>query len=242
VTDFTHQNLAGSRFEDVSLRGAVFRGVDLRDVKVRGAWLNNVDVDGEVDVFRVNGVDVVPYVEAELDRRYPDRVKMHPADAAGFREAWAALERLWGETIARARTLDPALLHERVDGEWSVIENLRHLVFATDSWVLRAILGDPAPYHPLDLLDDTPGVPRDRDARPSLDEVLAVRAERMASVRDLLAGLTDERLDGMTTPVPEPGYPESIAFPVRRVLLSVLNEEWLHRLYVEAELDVLTGG
>lgn len=246
MTDFTHQNLAGSRFEDVSLRGAVFRGVDLRDVKVRGAWLNNVDVDGEVDVFRVNGVDVVPYVEAELDRRYPDRSKMRPADAAGFREAWAALDRLWGETIARARTLDPALLHEPVDGEWSVIENLRHLVFATDSWILRAIQGDPAPYHPLGLphdeMDDTPGVPRDRDARPSLDEVLAIRADRMATVRNLLADLTDERLAGMTTPVTEPGYPESIAFPVREVLLSILNEEWLHRLYVETELDVLSGG
>jgi DinB superfamily len=35
------------------------------------------------------------------------------------------------------------LLHESVGGEWSFIETLRHLVFATDSWIRRAILGDP---------------------------------------------------------------------------------------------------
>jgi len=73
-------------------------------------------------------------VEAELNRRYPDRAKMRPDDADGYREAWAALERLWPQTVARARRLDPDLLHERVDGEYSFIETLRHLVFATDAW------------------------------------------------------------------------------------------------------------
>jgi hypothetical protein len=47
--------------------------------------------------------------------------------------------------------------------------------------VSRAILGEPSPWHPLDLphddMPDEPSVPRDRDARPSLDEVLALRAD-----------------------------------------------------------------
>jgi hypothetical protein len=129
---------------------------------------------------RINGVDVVPLVEAELDRRYPDRAKMRPGDATGYREAWDVLERLWQQTVARARRMDPGLLHRRVNGEWSFIETLRHLVFATDAWVNRAILGQPSPWDPLDLpadeLPDEPGIPRDRDARPSLDQVLARRA------------------------------------------------------------------
>lgn len=79
------------------------------------------------------------------------------------------VERLWGETVERARRLDPDLLHESVDEEWSFIETLRHLVFATGSWVRRAILGDPSPWDALDLpwdeMADTPGVPRDRDVR-----------------------------------------------------------------------------
>ena len=118
----------------------------------------------------VNGVDIAPLVEAELDRREPGRVKMRPTDPAGYRAAWDLVEQLWDGTVAPARTLDPTLLHESVDGEWSFIETLRHLAFATDAWVRRAVLGDPAPWHPLDLpwdqMPDLPGIPRDRDVRP----------------------------------------------------------------------------
>ncbi len=176
-------------------------------------------------------------------RRYPDRVKMRPTDAEGFREAWDILERLWQRTVERSRGMAPELLHERVEGEWSFIETLRHLVFATDAWVKRAILGEPSPWSPLDLphdeMPDEPGVPRDRGARPSLDEVLALRADRMATVRRVIADLTDEKLAGMTEPVVEPGYPEPESFAVRRCLLAILNEEWEHRLYAERDFDVL---
>lgn len=137
----------------------------------------------------------------------------------------------------------PELLHERVDGEWSFIETLRHLVFATDAWVNRAILGEPAPWDPLDLphdeMPDVPGVPRDRAARAALDQVLALRADRMATVRRVLSGLTDEQLAGRTEPVTAPGYPEPESFPVRRCLQAVLSEEWEHRLYAERDLSML---
>jgi hypothetical protein len=62
---------------------------------IRGAAPVNVDLSGEIDNLRVNGVDVVPLVEAKLNRRYPDRVRMRPADADGFRAAWSILEPLW---------------------------------------------------------------------------------------------------------------------------------------------------
>jgi hypothetical protein len=256
VADFSSQNLTGSVFEDVRLTGARFHDVDLSGARfhevnltgamIRGSWLVNVDIDGQIENLRVNGVDVVPLVEAELNRRYPGRAKMRPADADGFREAWDILERLWQQTVGRARRMAPELLNERVEGEWSFIETLRHLVFATDAWVKRAILGEPAPWHPLGLphdeLPDRPGVPRDRSARPSLDEVLALRADRMATVRQVLAGLTDEKLAGMTEPVLEPGYPEPESFAVRRCLQAILNEEWQHRLYAERDFDVLDSG
>jgi DinB superfamily/Pentapeptide repeats (8 copies) len=253
VTEFINQNLTGARFEDVDLTGARFHDVDLTNarfrlidltgVTIRDAALVDVDISGEISNLRVNDVDVVPLVEAELDRRYPDRAKMRPADAGGFREAWDIIERLWQQTVARARGMPADLLHERVDDEWSFIETLRHLVFATDAWVRRAILGDPSPWDPLDLphdeMPDQPGVPRDRGARPSLDEVLALRADRMATVRQVLAGLTDEQLAGVTEPVTGPGYPEPESFAVRRCLQGILSEEWQHRLYAERDFDVL---
>ncbi len=253
MADFTDQDLTGSRFErvyltgaqfrDVALTGARFHLVDLTGVTISGSALVDVDISGRIRNLRVNGVDVAPLVEAELNRRYPDRAKMRPADADGFREAWDVLERLWAQTVARARGMAPELLHERVDGEWSFIQTLRHLVFATDAWVNRAILGQPSPWHLLDLpheeMPDEPGVPRDLDARPPLEEVLALRADRMATVRRVLAGLTDESLADATVPVTEPGYPEPESFPVRRCLQAVLNEEWEHRLYAERDLDAL---
>ena len=49
--------------------------------------------------------------------------------------------------------------------------------------------------------ESTPEVPRDRNVRPSLDEVLELRRDRMSTVRQVIEGLTDESLDGHTEPV-----------------------------------------
>jgi hypothetical protein len=240
---FDTVDLSDARFDMVDLSGARFRNVDLTGATIRGADLVDVDLDGYIANLRVNGVDVGPFVEAELDRLHPGRDKMRPTDADGFREAWAVLSTLWPETVERAQGLPLELLHERVEGEWSFIETLRHLVFATDAWVCRALLGDPSPWDPLDLphdeMADRPGVPRDLTARPSLDAVLALRADRIATVGRVLAELTDERLAGTTEPVLEPGYPESESFAVRRCLRAILNEEWEHRRYAERDLAVL---
>jgi len=256
VADFIDADLRGSRFEradlsgaqlrDVDLTGARFAEADLTGVVMRGVELANVSINGELLNVTVNGVDIAPLVDAELNRRYPDRAKMRPADPAGFREAWDVVERLWDQTVARARRLPPELLHESVDGEWSFIETLRHLTFATDSWIRRAILGDPSPWDPLGLpwdgMPDTPGVPRDRDARPSLDTVLALRRDRMATVRQVIESLTDASLDSHTEPVEGPGWPRPRSYPVRECLLVILNEEWEHRLYAERDLGALEAG
>jgi hypothetical protein len=253
MAEFTHEDMKGSRFERVDLTGsefrsvdlcqARFRGVDFRDVVMTGVEMCDVRISGEFKNLVLNGVDVAPLVEAELDRRDPERAKMRPTDPAGFREAWDIVERLWAGTVERARGLDPELLHESVDGEWSFVETLRHLAFATDCWVRRALLGDPAPWDPLDLPWDempaTTGVPRDREVRPTLDEALALRHDRMATVRTVIDGLTDESLAGHTEPVEGPGWPPPESFPVREVLLVVLNEEWHHRLFAERDLDAL---
>jgi hypothetical protein len=46
----------------------------------------------------INGVDVGSLVNAELDRRYPDRAKMRPTDPAGFRDG-PLCQRLAGRLI-----------------------------------------------------------------------------------------------------------------------------------------------
>jgi DinB superfamily/Pentapeptide repeats (8 copies) len=243
MADFFRQDLRGSHFRDVDLRDSRFHDVALHRAVLRGVELVGVEIDGDIEGLTINGVEVGPLIEAELDRRNPDRVKMRPTDPAGFREAWDVVERLWAGTVERARRLDAGLLHESVDGEWSFIETLRHLVMATECWVHRAMLGDPAPWHPLSLpfdgMPDTPGVPRDRAVRPSLDVVLALRRDRMATVRRVVDGLTEGSLAGVTEPVDGPGWPPPRSFDVRECLLIVLKEEWQHRLYAERDLTVL---
>lgn len=240
---FHNLDLTGARFEAVDLTRARLRNCDLTGAQVRGAVLVDVELDGYLESVTVNGVDVVAFVEAELDRRHPGRSAMRPSDAEGFRESWAVLERLWPETLERARRLPPEALHARVDDEWSFIETQRHLLFVVDAWVKRAVLGDPSPYHPLDLAHDEmvhdAAVPHDPGARPTLDELLPLRAERTTVVRELLAGLTDDVLAGTTRPVTGPGYPEAGTYPVRRCLQAVVNEEWEHRLIAERDLAVL---
>lgn len=254
MTDFIGADLSGLRFERVDLKGANFfasdlsgvwiRGCEMDGVVMRGVELVDVAIDGEIGKLTVNGVEVGPFVEAELDRRYPDRVKMRPTDPAGFREAWDIVERLWAATVERAKSLDPELLHVSVDGEWSFIETLRHLVFATDSWIRRALLGKPAPWDalglPWDEMRDNPHMPRDRAARPSLETVLALRHDRMASVRAYVDALTEEQLAEQTQPLAGPGWPpEGETFPVSKCLRIILNEEWEHRRYAERDLAIL---
>ena len=227
MANFTGDDLSNSHFERVDLTGSEFRAADFSHA-------------------RFHGVDVAPFVDAELDRRQPDRARMRPTDPDGFRAAWDIVERLWTGTVDRARGLNPDLLHESVDGEWSFIETLRHLLFATDAWVRRAILGDPSPWDPLDLpwdeMPDTPGTPRDRVIQPSLSEVLSLRADRMATVRTVIDNLTDESLGSCTEPVEGAGWPPPESLPVRECLLIVLNEEWHHRQFAERDLEVLESG
>lgn len=249
---FDRVDLQGATFTQVSLQGARMRTVDLTGARVRGALLNqtrlsgvelvDVDISGELHNVVVNGVDIAPLVEAELDRRMPDRAKMRPDDSDGFRTAWAILERLWDDTVERARTLPEATLHRSVDDEWSFIQTLRHLNFASAAWVGRMIGGNATPWHPLDLpWDEAPGwdgIPWDRQVRPGLDEVLTVRRERQAMVRGVLDALTDEQLARTVTRA-EPGWPQLDNFPVQECLRIVLNEEWEHRLYAERDLSIL---
>ncbi|MBC8093958.1 MAG: DinB family protein [Pseudonocardia sp.] len=247
MTSIGDQHISGVKVERMSLRGAWVTGVEVRSglfgrSRMRDVQLVDLDISGDLRNVVVNGVDIAPLVEAELDRRMPERAKMRPEDSDGFREAWAILERLWDATVARARTFPEEALHRSVDDEWSFVQTLRHLNFASACWVDRMILGEVSPWLPLDLPSDDmspwDGFGWDRDARPSLDDVLALRDERRATVRGVLGSLTDATLAVRSTRT-EPGWPQETDFPVQECLRIVLDEEWEHRLYAERDLTAL---
>ncbi|GAB3027985.1 hypothetical protein GCM10011376_16660 [Nocardioides flavus (ex Wang et al. 2016)] len=264
MTDFTEQDLSDSRFEKVLLRRATFEDVSLADatltdvdlsgvrihaarldkVRMTGVEVPDLVISGEVRRLVVNGVDVGPLVEAELDRRHPERAAMRPTSADGFREAFAILDRLWAETLDHARALRVEQLHEQVDGEWSFIQTLRHLGFVHACWISGVVHGFPTPWHPLDLpSDEVPaheGVPWERRARPELHEVLSLRRQRRATVAELLERMDDSGLARQVTSA-TPFLTDVPDLTVGHCLRVVLNEEWEHRRYAERDLAVLAG-
>jgi uncharacterized damage-inducible protein DinB len=166
---------------------------------------------------------------------------LQPDDADGFRAVWTEAQQRWAETVDRARALDEELLHDRVNGEWSFVQTLRHLLFVTDSWVSRGVLGQRNPWHRLDL--PPTGMTRVKglagaDEKAELTDVLALRAERVATVDRVMASLTDAELDEEHRCV-GPGHPRAGLWAVRRCLTAQVNEEWRHRDYAERDLAKL---
>ncbi|WBB98569.1 MULTISPECIES: DinB family protein [unclassified Solwaraspora] len=232
VTSFVDRDLRGARFNRSTLAGAVMRGVDVRGLDIDAPWL----ADG---ALLVNGVDVVPLVEAELNRRFPGRELMRAEDPDGLRTAWRALELAWAAAVDRIPSLPEGAVDVSVDGEWSFAQTLRHLVFATDAWLGKAILRLPQPFHPL----GQPHAEYELDGfdmsifateKPALTVVLQLRAERQAMVREFLTTVT---ADLLAEPRPSAWSPEHDV-SVLHCLHVILDEEWSHLRYALRDLDV----
>lgn len=80
--------------------------------------------------------------------------------------------------------------------------------------------------------------PWDREARPTLDAVLAGGRKRQTIVSGVIEALTDEQLASQVSHT-EPGWPKFDEFPLKECLLIVLSEEWQHRRYAERDLAAL---
>jgi hypothetical protein len=229
--EFEGRDLSGATFWGVDLSGARFRDVNLTKATMKNVWLVDVDVDGLLDQLTINGVDVTAYVN-ERDPWYPLRAMLRPGDLEEMRRTWAALEDVWATTLIRARKLPETKLYESVNGEWSFVQTLRHLVFAMDKWFTVPILG--GTFHPIVIPNsgsdglDWPG--RDRGADPSFVDVVEVREQRSARLREYLATATASDLT-TTVDVLENG-----TTPIRECLYTVFEEEFEHNRYATRDL------
>ena len=236
----------GSRVDDLDLSGVHLHSADLEGAKLTDAHLCGADISGAIEGLRVNGVDIEPLVRAELDRRFPDRVKLRATHIDDLRQAWTMVEGLWAVTTERAAGLSEDRLRQRVDGEWSSLETLRHLIFATDCWLFRAIHLIRHPYHPWGIpwTGVSPEWAReiglDLSATPDLVQLLPVRREHQHAVQDTLANLTDGELAEVRPAPDTPGHPDG-GHSVLHCIHVLLNEEWEHHRYAGRDLDVLEG-
>lgn len=242
MSTFEGDDLRDARFVDCRLDGAEFREASLVGARFIGSVLVDVEIDALVRNLTVNGVDVVPLVEAELDRRHPERLALRPTDVEGASKALDVVDTFWAPTIELVRSLPEATRHQRVAGEWSVVETLRHLLFVYDAWFGRAVLGEANPYHPLGLTAaflDPEDFGLNRDLRPDLDEVLAARKARQDQVRAHVATMDDQTLGRPVSMHGIAGFPPEEERSPLDCLRVILDEEWSHHRFAVRDLTVL---
>lgn len=153
---FENSNMAGAIFHNVNLEGSAFDDVNLAGASIRNANMRNFSIaDADIRGLTIYGFHIDQLIEAELDRRDPERVRLRMEDCYDPECVRAVLDHLcevrasFGDFLRKA---DPPLLVLRPDPDnWSVLENLRHLIFAEDLYLNRWLLQNDEPWCKLGL-------------------------------------------------------------------------------------------
>jgi hypothetical protein len=232
----------GVTFVRTSFRGATLRSCDVSGVTMRSVDVGGLDIDSH-DLFFgsliVNGVDVVPFVDAELNRQFPGRELQKAQTPDGLRDGWVAVQAAWETTVT---TAPRELVDAHVEDEWSLAETLRHLVLATDAWLRGGIMRIEQPFHEMgEIFTGAAEMGFDmsifRTDAPAFEEILTVRAERQRLVTDFLATATPELLaEERDDPWGGGDWHPTVGDCVR----VILEEEWAHLRYVRRDLALLT--
>ena len=235
MREFVDEDLVGARFVRTDLSGAVLRAAHVGGMDIDAPWL----LEGRGATLLVNGVDVAPYVEDELNRRFPGRVERRATEPDALRAAWAALQAAWDGAVVGV----PAeVVDVSVRGEWSFAQTLRHLVMATDVWFRGAVLGIEEPCHPIgqphaEYATDGFDTSIFTESSPTYARVLEVRAEHVAMVTEFLATVT---ADDLAVPRRHPWGPGNEVTTLA-CLHVILEEEWEHLRYALRDLALIAG-
>jgi hypothetical protein len=228
----------GATFVRARVKGATFRSSDFRGATMRSCDVDGLDLDDH-DLFFgtliVNGVDVVPLVDAELNSRFPGRELQKATTPEGLREGWAAVQTAWQQTVDDTPS---HLVDEQADDEWSLAQTLRHLILATDAWLRGGVLQVEQPFHEIGQIFTGAGemgfdMSIFRAEAPTYDEILMVRTERQQQVTDFLSTVTPELLaEERANPWGGDDWRPSVGDCIR----VILEEEWAHLRYIRRDL------
>jgi hypothetical protein len=208
---FHRVDLGEATFDDVNLYRARFDNVNLGDATIRNANLSNLVIeDAAINGLTIFGIRVDQLIEAELDRRDPERVRLRiddPFDSAQVRRVMAHLDEVRADFYALLRATPQAhLTHHSGPNAWSALEHARHLLFAEDMYLNRWLLRNDRPWcrmgHLPPFLAEAPFCAEvGTEPTEDLVAVLAAWDEIHAGTQAYVRELTRERLHQDTSDV-----------------------------------------
>jgi hypothetical protein len=146
------------------------------------------------------------------------------------RDGWQVYDAAWEKVIERGVTEEQR--YASVDGEWSFVQTIRHLVFAIDKWFTVPILG--GTFHPMGLPNSGsvdfgwPGL--DAASDPTFEAAVTAWRDRSAKMRDHLADIEPGTLTGEVVVL------ENGVSAVHDCIGVVFEEHFEHLRYVERDL------
>lgn len=242
--EFEHCDMAGSVFRDVNLGGATFEDVNLAGATIRNANLADFHIeDANIKGLTVLGFRIDELIEAECDRRDPERVRLKMRDLydpEAVHAVMARLEELRAAFRQRLRATDSGSLATRPSAnEWSALENVRHMLFAEDLYLNRFILQNDKPWNRLGLL---PEFLQHREgyedvgheSSDDLETVLAAWDAVHAEMQAFLLDLTPDRLQS-----PARNLDGELRRTVGEILQGLARHDLEHIRQAEAALATL---
>jgi hypothetical protein len=154
---FENRDMAETLFHNVNLYGTTFDDVNLEGARIYNANLRNMTIDdANIAGLTIFGVRVDQLIEAEFDRRDPERVRLRIHDIFDpeeVRRVLARLDEVRAEFYARLRATPPDMLNAHPGPDrWSALEHVRHLVFAEDMYLNHWLLRNEQPWCKLGFL------------------------------------------------------------------------------------------
>jgi hypothetical protein len=128
----------------------VVQGRQLLPGHFRGADFTSAEIDRDIAWLRVNGVEIGPMVEAELDRRHPGRAVLEATTTDAYRAGWAALEAMWAPTMERVAALAPGTVDVEIDGATPPVDDCIETIVSEEWHHHRYALRDLATIEAID--------------------------------------------------------------------------------------------
>ena len=243
--EFRNVRMPRIRIDGADLSEASLRNVNLEGAVIKEAYLVGATIEGDLTGVRINGLDFGQMYTREMLRLYPERRRLRASTPEGFRDALALIDEMRAETVGRAERMSEEQRQQRTpDGEWSVVENLRHLLFSESSWALRTAFGESDPFHPLGqppdfAVEGAKAVGIRVGAEASFEDTVGALERQHARVRSRFDRLTQDELDA---PCGDrgPGYPGAYGGTVAAALLVCLHHEWDHHKIIERVIEEVT--